>query len=90
MHDEISKVASRSWSFTSSDGLRSAYLGGILFDSQPGVQRNILPGIDIKKPATLVLSNVSHIYDGTYTFRLSATETDQSNVRVFIASKLLY
>ena len=85
--DEISQVASRSWSFTSSDGLRSGALGVIVFNSQPQIRKNVLPGVDIMKPATLVLNNVDYSFDGTYTFTITAVESDTSNVIVFIASK---
>ena len=85
--DEISQVASRTWSFTSSDGLRSGALGVIALDSQPQPQKDAPRGIDIIKPATLELNNIDHSFDGTYTFTLVATESHKSNVIVFIASK---
>ena len=85
--DEISQVASRTWSFTSSDGLRSGILGVIALDFQPQPQKGAPPGVNIIKPATLELNNVDHSYDGTYTFTLVAAESHKSNVIVFIASK---
>ena len=88
--DMISNVGSRTWFFTSSDGVRKGPLGGILSDSTPAPQNGVLSGIGITKPATLTLNNVNQSYDGTYRFTLTATETDMSNVRVFIASKFHY
>ncbi|CAB3986177.1 opioid-binding cell adhesion molecule isoform X4 [Paramuricea clavata] len=84
--DDISAVASRSWSFTSSDGLRKGILGAISWNSQPVMQKKILPRISITNPATLALNNVNQSYDGTYTFSLASTDTDKSDVRVFIAN----
>ena len=85
--DEISKVVTRSWTFTSSGGLRSGTLGVIVFNSQPQIRKNVLPRVNIMKPATLVLNNVDYSFDGTYTFTITAVGSDTSNVIVFIASK---
>ena len=85
--DEISKVATRSWTFTSSDGLRSGTLGIIGFNSQPQIRKDVLSGVDIIKPATLELNNVDNSFDGIYKFSLTATESDTSNVILYIASK---
>ena len=81
------KVASRTWTFTSSDGLRSGILGVIALDLQPQAQKGVLPRVNIIKPATLELNNVDHSYDGIYKFTLVATQTHISNVIVFIAKK---
>ena len=87
--DVISGVASRTWFFTSSDGLRAGTLGVIALDLQPQIQENVLPRINIIKPATLVLNNVNHSYDGIYTFEIktSSAGTYTSQVTVYIASK---
>ena len=85
--DEISKVITRTWTFTSSDGLRSGALGVIALDLQPQPQKGVLPGVNIIKPATLELNNVDHSFNGIYKFTLTTTKTHTSNVIVFIASK---
>ena len=86
--DEVSQVISRTWYFTSSDGLRSGTLGVIALDLQPQIQKNVLSGVNIMKPATLVLNNVNHSYDGVYTFSLQlAVKTYSSKVTVYIAKK---
>lgn len=79
-------MVSRSWFFTSSDGLRSGPLAAIPLDIDPVMRMGILPGISITKPATLVLNNVNQSYDGTYRFTLVATESvSEFDVRVLIA-----
>ena len=85
--DKISQVTYRTWFFRSSDGLRFGTLGVIAQDTEPNIPQNVLSGVNIIKPATLVLNNVNHSYDGTYTFTLATTESFTSNVIVFIASK---
>jgi hypothetical protein len=88
--DDLSVVSSRSWIFTSSDGLRTGTLGVIALDSSAVVQNPPLPGIKIIKPATLELNDVSHIYDGNYSFSLvtSVPESHTSKVTVYIARKI--
>ena len=85
--DEISKVITRTWTFTSSDGLRSGLLGIIGFNSQPQIRKDVLSGVDIIKPATLELNNVDNSFNGIYKFTLTTTKTHTSNVILFIASK---
>ncbi len=87
--DEMSNVHVRSWYFTSSNGIRTGRLGAIYLNSQPEVQTDVLPRVDIIKPATLVLNNVIRNYDGKYEFSLSTRGGVAYNrVIVFIASKL--
>ena len=84
-------MASRSWFFKSSDGLRTGPIGAIAFDYSPALRKNILSGISVIKPATLVLSNVNQSYNGTYRFDLiTATEIFTCEIIVFVASKFDY
>ena len=86
--DEVAQVTSRTWYFTSSDGLRSGTLGVIAYDRKPNLTQNVLSGVNIIKPATLVLNNVNHSYDGVYTFDLQPADvTYSSEVTVYIARK---
>ncbi|CAB3986179.1 B-cell receptor CD22-like [Paramuricea clavata] len=83
------KAAYRDWSFTSSDGLGSGLLGGIVSDFEPQTTTDVLPGVNIIKPGTLALSNVDQNYNGTYTFllKVNGKPDDTSDVIVFIAIK---
>lgn len=85
------KAAYRDWSFTSSSGLGSGLLGGIFSEFEPQTTMDVLPGVDIIKPATLALSNVDQNYNGTYTFllKVNGKPDDSSDVIVFIASKFI-
>ena len=86
------KTASRTWSFTSSGGSGSGLLGTIISDLDPQTTTDVLPGVDIIKPATLALSNVDQNYNGTYTFHLKVNkkpDDTSSHVIVFIASKFI-
>ena len=86
--DDISKVDSRVWRFTSSDGsFNSERLARIIDDEEPRIDESGLSGVSIVKPATLILKNVNQTYNGTYRFALGAVNSGDSDVVVFIASK---
>jgi hypothetical protein len=87
--DGISTVSGRTWIFASYYGLRSGTLGGITSPFPLQVTKNVLPGINIILPGTLELNNVSHSFDGNYTFSILTTDlkTHTSKVLVYIASK---
>ena len=86
--DAISSVFSRTWFFTRRGGSRSERLAVITGDSYPVVRKNILPGVEIVKPGTLLLRNVNQSHNGIYKFELSASgPAVASDVTVFIASK---
>lgn len=84
------KTTSQTFSFTSSDGLRTGSLG-IIFGELLSTTTDILTGINIIKPGTLALSNVDQNYNGTYTFLLNVNgkPDDSADVIVFIASKFV-
>ena len=88
-NDDVSKVVSRAWYFTSSDGsFVNERLARIIDDENPQIFNSGLPGVSIVKPATLLLKNVNQTYDGTYQFQLSAPGGGSPfEVVVFIASK---
>ncbi|XP_028399307.1 poliovirus receptor-like isoform X2 [Dendronephthya gigantea] len=81
--DEITKVRFRDWSFLSSDGSIQA-LAEIQNDGEPKILTNKLLGIEIRKPATLILNKVNESYNGTYQFALKTALTTISSVSVFI------
>ena len=88
--DDISQVASRTWSFASSDGSGIRVIAILTFDTQVSKRDGILPSFDIKKPATLTLNNVDQSYNGTYRLVLNIDGLPDdfiSDVTVFIASK---
>ena len=89
-NDDVSKVLSRAWYFTSSDGsFVNKLLASIFRDGQIQIEDSGLSGISIVEPATLLLKNVNQSYDGTYRFDLSGRGGGgSSRVVVFIASKL--
>ncbi|CAB4037301.1 hemicentin-1-like isoform X1 [Paramuricea clavata] len=85
---DISKVDSRVWYLTSSDGsINAKRLPRIIDDEKPRIYESGLSGVGIVKPATLVLKNVDQTYDGTYRFSLVAPNGGASDVYVFIAKK---
>ena len=85
--DDVSKVISRAWYFTSSDGsFVNKRLARIFDDENPRIFNIGLSGVSIVKPATLLLKNVNQTYDGTYQFDLSGPVGGRSEVVVFIAS----
>ena len=88
--DEISTVFYRGWQFTSSDdSIHGRRLGKISDNDEPEIDEDSgLSGVTIIRPATLILENVNLTYNGTYRFDLSARVGGQSEVVVFIASKL--
>ena len=87
--DDISNVATRTWSFTSSDGLRKRVLAVAIANGDPQPIGKNLPGSDVTTLGILVLKNVNQSYDGTYEFELKVTgqPVDTSNVRLFIAGR---
>ena len=86
---DVSKVSSRVWYFTSSDGsFVNERLARIFDDGAPQIDNSGLSGLSIVKPATLILKNVNETYNGTYLFDLSAPgSSGLSQVVVIIASK---
>ena len=85
--DDISKVINRVWYFKSTDGSPREPLAFIVFDGDPQILNSTIPGVDIEKPATLVLKNVDLSYNGTYFFQLVSPGGGESDVSVFIAGK---
>ena len=74
------KVFARIWTFESSDGRPKAILATTFGNENPVISKIGLPGVEIRKPATLVLRNVDRRYNGTYIFNLGASEGGTSNV----------
>ena len=87
--DDISNVAVRVWSFTSSDGSPKRTLAVAVGDGVPQPLKKNLPEFDVTTQGALVLKNVNQSYDGTYELKLEVVgqPVDTSNVRLFIASK---
>ena len=88
--DDVARLVSRAWYFTSSDGsfANNKLLASIFRDGQPQIDSSGLSGVSIVKPATLRLKNVNQTYDGTYRFELSGPGGGgSSKVVVYIASK---
>jgi hypothetical protein len=78
------KVKLRQWIFTS-NGSEKEIIGSISEDGTIGMEKNWESRARIAKPATLVLINVDHRFNGTYTFTLVAVGGFTSEVTVFIA-----
>ena len=87
--DDLSKakILSRSWNFINSAGLSRGVIASINADEDPVIRSSILPGVDIKKPATLVLRNVDDRHNGRYVFTLSGDTFGTSGVTIIIAGK---
>jgi hypothetical protein len=87
--DDISDLLNRAWRFTRRGGSKEELLATIA-DDDPRKIRSSLLGVEIEKPATLLLKNVNQSYNGEYKFSLttkSASVPETIGVNVFIASK---
>ena len=51
-------------------------LATIFNDDSMDIRNNTFSGIEIKKPATLILKNVDYRYNGTYSFHLKTQPTN--------------
>ena len=72
------------------DGRRVETLAKIIHDSDPSIYNISLPGVEIEKPATLVLRNVDLRYNGTYIFTLATASLHlTSEVTLFVPGKLI-
>ena len=89
LNEQVSDLITRVWCFRSSDGGISEVLAFIIRDGQPNIENGSLPGVEIEKPATLVLKNVSMRYNGVYSFRISGNVDGTFLVTLFVAGKLL-
>jgi hypothetical protein len=67
---DISTLTSRSWYFTRSNESTSELLATIQDDHNPKMRQSSLSGVEIVKPATLLLKNVNQSYDGVYKLTL--------------------
>jgi hypothetical protein len=89
--DDVSTLRNRLWYFTPNGRSRSELLAAITKDDNPRIRRNLLSGVDVVKPATIILKNVSQSYNGKYEFILVGLGRRRLarpvGVRVFIASK---
>ena len=86
--DDVSTLILRAWFFTRSGGSTSERLATIADDDNRKIRHSSLSGVEIIKPATLLLKNVNQSYDGVYRFQLDGSGPSVSiSVRVFIASK---
>ena len=84
----IDHVKRRYWRILSSWEI----LGTIFHDGSVGIQNSSLPALQVKKPATLILKNVSIRYNGTYRFYLTSVPyengtriEENSDVALFVA-----
>ena len=85
--DEISTLVLRAWYFTRVGGSTQELLATIHDDNVPKIRPSDLSGVEIVKPATLVLRHVNQSYDGKYRFRIIGSSNQDVDIRVFIASK---
>ena len=87
--DDIKGIFFRSWTFTPSDGQPEVSLATIIGDGNPLIHISSYQ-IEVEKPATLVLKNVSLVYDGTYQFSLAdGTSASLAVIYIYIAGKFL-
>ena len=82
--DDIANVV-----LTNSDSSSKRTIAVILSNQDSQEVKNILPQLNAKPPATLVMNNVGQGHNGTYEFKLQVNggHVHKSNVVVFIASK---
>ncbi len=86
--DAISSLVFRSWFFTRRGGSTPERLVTISDNNGPNIRKSSLSGVEIVKPGTLLLKNVTQSHNGVYEFVLSASgPAVASDVVVFIASK---
>ena len=86
--DDVSTLFLRSWFFTRSGGSTTERLARIVDDDDPKILQSSLSGVEIVKPATMLLKNVNQSYNGVYQFQLDGSNLAVSiGVRVYIASK---
>ncbi|XP_046858300.1 uncharacterized protein LOC124451720 [Xenia sp. Carnegie-2017] len=92
--NKIGNFLFRSWTFRTFDTPSSAaqVIVRIIDDKKPHYRTSVLKslGLDVEvfKPATLMLKNVTQSYIGVYKFSIHAPDPFGSSVEVFIASKL--
>ena len=78
----------RVWSFRRY-GDKTEDLAVIHTDRSPIIVNSSLPGIEVVKPATLVLKNVDLRYNGTYQFTVVGISSgSESYVHLFVVGKL--
>ena len=81
-------MSSRLWYFTRSGCSGRELIVSISHDDNPRIRQNLLSGVDVVKPATIILKNVSQSYNGKYEFILVGSKLVLPvGVRVVIASK---
>ena len=87
---DITKVRHRYWYFTSSDGtFDGELLASVDDDNEPVIKSKRLAGLEIEKPATLVLNKVNQSYNGSYLFSVVAgRDSGTFTVTIIIAGKL--
>ena len=86
--DVVSTLILRAWFFTRTGGSTSERLATIVGDDNRIIRPSSLSGVEIVKPATLLLKNVNQSYNGVYRFQLDGSGPSVSiGVRVYIASK---
>ena len=72
-------------------------LATIFNEESMDIRNSTFSGIEIKKPATLILKNIDYRYNGTYRFHLTTQPTNDGNKRkeetsdvtVFVTGKFL-
>ncbi len=95
----ISKVRFRAWFFLTNNDRKRSTKGSRFFgytlafidkDGDPEIYSK-LSGVEIEKPAALILNNVNTSYNGSYGFLISAPgePSDPSYVSIFIAGKCI-
>jgi hypothetical protein len=85
---DISTLTSRAWYFTRSHQSTKERLATIRDDGNPKIRQSSLSGVEIVKPATLLLKNVNQSYDGVYQFSLIGYSVVAIvDITVFIAGK---
>ena len=88
LDNSVRSLHYRSWHFKRSGSTSKEILANIHYDMDPEKQSSSLSGVEIEKPATLILKNVNQSYDGVYQFTAVGKKgSDTVCVRVFIAGK---
>lgn len=85
LNTPVSNADTRAWRFLKT-GERIAR---IVDDGDVSLPASSLSGVNVTKPATLILKNVSDVHNGTYQFQFEPKigDADSSSVTVFVAGK---
>ncbi|XP_028413706.1 titin-like [Dendronephthya gigantea] len=83
--DGVGTINARSWYFQSIDASREETIALLPRNNVSDIPKSSLPRVNVEKPATLILQNLTEKYNGTYRFELAAAGGGDSSIVVYIA-----